>query len=63
VRIIVGAEDRLLGANKKFSDQLTSLGIEHQYDTLPGVGHDYGKFYEKLGQRGIGYYQAVFSEK
>jgi hypothetical protein len=36
------------------------LKIEHEFFTVPGVGHQQTKFYEKLGVDAFAFYRAVF---
>ncbi len=40
IRIKVGTADSLLANNRKLRDHLVSLGIDHEYLELNGVGHD-----------------------
>lgn len=40
IRIKIGTADSLLANNRKLRDHLVSLGIDHEYLELNGVGHD-----------------------
>ena len=46
--------------NKALSDFLTSLGIEHTFEIVPGVAHDQQKLYPKLGDRAFEQYRKSF---
>jgi endo-1,4-beta-xylanase len=61
LRIVIGADDQLLHFNRDFSVQLTNLGIKHDFEIIPGVGHNQGLFYQKLGPRTATWYGKVFS--
>ncbi len=61
VRIGVGERDGLLERNRNFHGLLERLKIEHEYFTVPGVGHSGKVFYETLGtERVFGFYKTVF---
>ena len=60
VRMGVGDQDALLERDLKYSALLKELKIEHEFFTVPGVGHQQTKFYEKLGAEGFVFYRAAF---
>ena len=60
VRIGVGDQDGLLGRVMRYHQLLTSLGIEHDFFTVPGVGHNTAKFYEARGAAGFAFYSKAF---
>lgn len=57
VRIGVGEQDSLLALNRNYHELLGRLKIEHEFFTLPGVGHESGKFYDVLGDDAFTFYQ------
>jgi endo-1,4-beta-xylanase len=60
VRITVGNEDGLFRNNQAVHELLTQLKIEHEYEIIPGVGHDSGKIYRILGDRRYALYLRAF---
>jgi endo-1,4-beta-xylanase len=60
VRITVGNEDGLFPNNQAVHELLTQLKIEHEYEVIPGVGHDSGKIYRLLGDRKYALYLRTF---
>ncbi len=61
VRIFVGSDDSLLPNNQALHEFLTQLNIEHEYEVVPGVGHDSSKVYQLLGEREFAWYRAAWS--
>jgi endo-1,4-beta-xylanase len=61
VRLVVGADDNLLGFNQRYHELLERLGIEHAFVVVPGVGHTPGPLYEGLGDEAVGFYQRAFA--
>ncbi|GAA4857549.1 alpha/beta hydrolase [Luteimonas vadosa] len=57
-RQIVGGEDPVLDANRRFSRHLSALGIPHDYRVLPGVGHSPAAVFPALGE----WYWSFFAE-
>jgi endo-1,4-beta-xylanase len=53
VRLAVGA---IVPANRSFHEQLTGLGIAHDYDTFE-VGHNHRAIYERLGDKNWRFYR------
>lgn len=60
IRIGVGSEDSLLSRNESLHDVLTQLKIDHQYEVVPGVGHESGKYYRLLGAKGFDIHRKAF---
>lgn len=56
LRIVVGTADNTLPGSADFSALLTSLGMAHEYITLPGVGHDTMAVFAALGTPGWAFY-------
>lgn len=56
IRIAVGDRDPLQPRNQALHELLTRLKIEHEYEVVPGVGHNAGLFYERLGERAFEFY-------
>ncbi len=57
IRMVVGDRESLLELNQKFDRLLVNLGIEHEFIVLPGVGHNEGQLYNKLGERAFSFYR------
>ncbi len=51
IRIAVGDQDGLQPAMQKLHEQLKTLKINHEYEVVPGVGHDRQLFYNLLQDR------------
>lgn len=51
IRIGCGSVDGLLARNKELHELLTQLGIEHEFEIVPGVAHDSSVYYPKLGTK------------
>ncbi len=62
VRIAVGAEDQLLERNRAYHELLDRLKIAHEYEAVPGVAHNGGKFYAVLGERALAFYRRAFGK-
>ena len=45
IRIICGGDDSQLYRSRRMHDVLSHLGIPHEYEEVPGVGHDSGRIY------------------
>jgi hypothetical protein len=37
------------------------LGLAHEYEAVPGVGHNYRQLYEKIGERAFTFYAQAFA--
>ncbi len=59
IRIAVGSDDGLRPANEALHQFLTKLKIEHEFEIVPGVGHDSSKLYLMLGERACIWYQTA----
>jgi enterochelin esterase-like enzyme len=57
VRQAVGA---LVGPNVSLHEQMTNLGITHDYDKFNGVGHNAAAIYEKLADKNWEFYRKAF---
>ncbi len=58
LRVIIGAKDRALEANKNFSNHLNELGIPHDFQVIPNVGHSAPKLLEAIGDTNWFFYQS-----
>jgi endo-1,4-beta-xylanase len=63
VRMAVGGEDSLRPNNQALHEFLEQLDIEHDYEVVPGVGHDSRLVYGKLGERAFAWYRNAWPEK
>jgi endo-1,4-beta-xylanase len=61
VRIGVGKQDGLLPRNQELHQLLERLGIEHQYEVVPGVAHSGKDYYQKLATTGFAFHRKVFA--
>ena len=52
-----GSLDGLLPRNQELHDLLTQLGIEHEYEVVPGVAHDSPLYYRQLGSKPFAFHQ------
>ncbi len=62
IRIIVGAEDSMLENNRALHGHFLSLGIDHDYQEVPGVGHVPLDTLEGIEPENWGFYRTVFGE-
>jgi esterase/lipase superfamily enzyme len=60
IRIVVGDKDPLLKRNRDFHALLEKMEILHQFDEIPGVGHNSGPLYDGLGVRAAAFYDKAF---
>jgi enterochelin esterase-like enzyme len=60
VRVGVGDKDGLLQRDTRFHEMLNSLKIEHEFFTVPGVGHEEPKFYNTLGSQAFEFYRKAW---
>ena len=51
IRIGCGSLDSLLPRNQDLHELLTQLDIKHEYEVVPGVAHNSGLYYRKLGTK------------
>jgi endo-1,4-beta-xylanase len=61
IRIAVGDRDPLQPRSQALHELLDSLKIEHEYEVVPGVGHNGGLFYQTLGERAFAFYDRALS--
>ena len=62
VRVVIGEDDGLYGGNKAFRKALERRDVEVEFDAVPGVGHDYKKLYDKLGDKGFRFFEDAFRD-
>jgi len=60
MRLIIGDTDGLFEWNRQFRNLLQELAIDHDYDVVPGVGHNYGDLEEQTATRTIAFYREAF---
>ncbi len=60
IRMTVGSDDGLFPNNQALHKFLTQLKIEHEYEVIPGVGHDSSRIYRILGDRAYALYLRAF---
>jgi S-formylglutathione hydrolase FrmB len=58
MRIVVGDADNTAPGSVAFSAMLRTLGITHELQLLPGVGHDPMGLFAALGDRGWDFYRS-----
>ena len=52
IRLVVGLSDPTLEMNRSFHGALVELGIAHDYQEIPGLGHDLLPYYQHAGLAG-----------
>ena len=57
IRIAVGDQDWLHVRAEALHELLGELKIEHEFEQVPGVGHNAALFYKTLGAGALAYYQ------
>ncbi|MCX6632055.1 MAG: alpha/beta hydrolase-fold protein [Candidatus Solibacter sp.] len=62
VRLLVGDQDSLLPFVEKYSAQLTSLKIDHQYAVAPGAHHRYDEIIERAPFDAVAFWKTVFEQ-
>jgi enterochelin esterase-like enzyme len=62
IRMVIGERDETFQNNVEFHKHLQSLGIPHQWTTLPAVGHDPEGVLSALGESNWSFYRAAFGE-
>ncbi len=60
IRVQIGAQDEMLEVTRQFVAHLTSLGIPHSFEIVPGAGHEPGRFLQI--QAGNDEYWAFYRE-
>lgn len=61
VRMICGDQDRLYPANKKFVQLLNELQIPVDWVMIPGVAHDTGQLYRRVGLESLAFMTRDFT--
>ncbi|MBK6686753.1 MAG: dienelactone hydrolase family protein [Deltaproteobacteria bacterium] len=61
IRLVVGAEDGLLSANRAMTERLDALLIPHQFEEVPGCRHNHGCLWQAAGDRGVAVHEAAFA--
>lgn len=62
IRLAVGEEDGQLESMASLHEALNSLEIPHQYETAPGVDHDFGALYDAVGLEGLQFHGDCFQQ-
>jgi enterochelin esterase-like enzyme len=60
VRLAVGGEDDQVVPMTALDSALTTLGIPHEFEIVPGVPHDFGTLYNEVGIEGLQFHAACF---
>ena len=60
IRIGCGSLDGLLPRNQALHEVLTELQIAHDYEVVPDVAHESGRYYQKLGAKGFEIHRKAF---
>ena len=60
IRIGCGSLDSLLPRNQDLHELLTQLDIKHEYEVVPGVAHNSGLYYRKLGTKVFEFHRGCF---
>ena len=60
IRLVVGTEDPQLDSMTFLNENLDALNIPHQFETLPGVGHNVGEIYNQDGVEGLQFHAECF---
>lgn len=61
IRFSVGAQDGLEQENMAMDQRMKSLGIAHEFEIVPGCGHEHGCLWTTAGNRGIAFHEASLS--
>lgn len=60
IRLALGDKDQHLDRNRRMHRLLEELLIPHEYQELPGVGHDTGRVYRDIGVQGFEFHAKHF---
>lgn len=63
IMMICGTKDYLLVPNRRMDDILTKAGLAHQYEEVPDIDHNGGKYAAWLGTRGWEFAASHFGAK
>jgi endo-1,4-beta-xylanase len=61
VRIAAGDQDPIQLRCQALHELLATLGIPHEYEVVPGVGHNSNLFYRTLGERAFAWYRKALT--
>lgn len=61
IRIAVGDADPLHSSDVAFDQLLTSLAIDHVFESVPGCSHNHGCLWQTAGDRGVATHEAAFA--
>ncbi|HVK04934.1 MAG TPA: alpha/beta hydrolase-fold protein, partial [Armatimonadaceae bacterium] len=61
--LVVGDKDMTYGGHPALVAALKDSKIAHEYEVLPGVGHDLGAYHQKTGERMVRFVAAGFPRK
>ena|ERR1051325_6342724 len=53
ISLIVGSKDEFLERNRALDQRLKELNIPHEFEIVPGAGHDKDDVYAKAATRGF----------
>jgi endo-1,4-beta-xylanase len=62
IHIGCGSLDNLLPRNLELHELLRDLGIEHQYEVVPGVAHNSALYYKTTGMKAFDFHRKIFEE-
>lgn len=60
IRLVVGTDDPQFDSMTYLNENLDALNIHHQFETLPGVGHNVGEIYNQVGVEGLQFHAECF---
>jgi enterochelin esterase-like enzyme len=63
VRLLVGDQDKLLPAVRRYSDLLRSLRIDHEFAVAPGAEHRYDQIIEHLPSDALAFWRRAFARQ
>lgn len=61
IRVAIGDKDELLEKSTAYHRLLEQLGVEHEFDVLPGATHNPGQVYDGLGEKNWVFYARAFA--
>jgi enterochelin esterase-like enzyme len=62
VRLAVGDQDEQLQPMNSLHNSLLSLDIPHEYEIVPGIDHNFGQLYNRIGIIGLQFHAACFQQ-
>jgi len=60
IRLVVGSDDGQLESMQMLHKSLNTQIIPHQFDVIPGVGHNVGELYNRVGIEGLRFHADCF---